>query len=643
MCKNIVIKLSHCVRLTNVSVLALTTHCPQLAEIDLTGCKLLTDAAIQAVFAKLSQVRDINLSHVTAITHLAFDSIDPSIINNRYEQLRILNLTACVHVTDDVLLRLIPAAPRLRSLALTKCDKITDVGVGVIKTLGKHLHYLHLGHCSKITDRVMISIGQHCTRIRYLDLACCVKLTDATLFALAQLPKLRRIGLVKCSNITDNGIYALLVTQVLSQTLERVHLSYCVNLTDVAVAALVNQCTKLTHLSLTGVPAFMSARYQTFCRSPPVEFTAYQRYVFCVFSGRGVRELRQSMQDHPSTVAGIPIPITSIRAVAASLLVTEQQISMNESQGHDDPQAGDEGDDNVDAGSDSGTDGGMGAYNNGYFNLSVHEAAVPAGPSHASNSMDSMNSHNNQQSDLAAPNNATFSPWHSLLALNEMDSLATGEVSHISNQLQQQRLGRQNESRQEWAEVEGGTTNISSAPLMLSAQEVTSMTQEYNGGNSDNRPGCSTAYANHYRSRLYNTQKYSLYRHQLRPIRESAGLDTISDLEGSGSSSNGGSSCGERSSGSGSGKGKGKGKGNSFSSSQEVHNVNRSCHEDEKGVDNRDRSCGIAGGVNSNDSSDSDICHDEEEEEEEAKEEEKRDNCMNGSQCRTALSDHCGE
>ncbi|KAG0032247.1 SCF ubiquitin ligase complex subunit [Podila clonocystis] len=315
------IKLTQCALLTDRSVLALTQCCPQLIEMDLSRCSLLTNCAVQAIFETLPQVRDVNLSLVTNLTNLAFSSIHPS--TNRFEQLRILNFTSCIHLTDDILTRIIPAAPRLRSLALTKCDKITDLGAGVIKILGKHLHYLHLGHCAKITDRLMISLAQHCTRIRYLDLACCSKLTDATLFALAQLPKLRRIGLVKCSNITDHGLYALLVTQVLPQTLERVHLSYCVNLSDVAVAALVNQCSKLTHLSLTGVPAFMSPRYQTFCRSPPPEFTAYQRYVFCVFSGRGVRELRQSMQDHPSTIAGIPIPITSIRAVAASLMVAE--------------------------------------------------------------------------------------------------------------------------------------------------------------------------------------------------------------------------------------------------------------------------------------------------------------------------------
>ncbi|KAF9291080.1 SCF ubiquitin ligase complex subunit [Mortierella alpina] len=318
------IKLSQCVLLTDRSVLALTQHCPQLMEMDVTNCSLMTNSAIQSVFKALPQVRDINMTLLANLTDQAFASVplgtgtspaiaslsylpsptlssSPTVV--RFDQLRVLNLTSCVHITDETLARIIPAAPRLRNLTLTKCDRITDVGASIIKVLGKHLHYLHLGHCSRLTDKAITTLAQYCTRIRYLDLACCSKLTDAAVFAMAQLPKLRRIGLVKCSNITDHGIYAILIAQVVPQTLERVHLSYCVHLSDTAVAALVQQCSKLTHLSVTGVPAFMTPRYQKFCRIPPSEFTPHQREVFCVFSGKGVRELRQHMQENPTVTA----------------------------------------------------------------------------------------------------------------------------------------------------------------------------------------------------------------------------------------------------------------------------------------------------------------------------------------------------
>lgn len=149
--------------------------------------------------------------------------------------------------------KIIDVAPRLRNVVLAKCRNITDVAVHAIARLGKNLHYVHLGHCGHITDSAVIKLVQSCNRIRYIDLGCCVHLTDNSVMKLAHLPKLRRIGLVKCSNITDASVYALahagpdtvemfqkLRTSIVDRrysitnavsSLERVHLSYCTNLT----------------------------------------------------------------------------------------------------------------------------------------------------------------------------------------------------------------------------------------------------------------------------------------------------------------------------------------------------------------------------------------------------------------------------
>ena len=55
---------------------------------------------------------------------------------------------------------------------------------------------------------------------------------------------------------------------------------------------LLNNCPKLTHLSLTGVQAFLRDELLAFCRDAPSEFNDHQRDVFCVFSGNGVGRLR---------------------------------------------------------------------------------------------------------------------------------------------------------------------------------------------------------------------------------------------------------------------------------------------------------------------------------------------------------------
>jgi len=80
-------------------------------------------------------------------------------------------------------------------------------------------------------------------------------------------------------------------------SLERVHLSYCTNLTLKSIIVLLNRCPRLTHLSLTGVQAFLRDDLEAFCRDAPQEFTEHQRQVFCVFSGQGVVNLRRYLNN----------------------------------------------------------------------------------------------------------------------------------------------------------------------------------------------------------------------------------------------------------------------------------------------------------------------------------------------------------
>jgi F-box and leucine-rich repeat protein GRR1 len=147
--------------------------------------------------------------------------------------------------------KIIDVAPRLRNLVFAKCRNLTDATIYQIARLEKNLHYLHLGHCGHITDEAVKYLVTKCTRIRYIDLGCCQNLTDDSVTKLANLPKLKRIGLVKCHQITDASVIALANANRRSRTrkdaygnvipgeyhssshssLERVHLSYCTNLT----------------------------------------------------------------------------------------------------------------------------------------------------------------------------------------------------------------------------------------------------------------------------------------------------------------------------------------------------------------------------------------------------------------------------
>ncbi|KAF2432036.1 RNI-like protein [Tothia fuscella] len=294
------LKFNDCRQLTAKSIIAFADNCRQLLEIDLHGCSQVEDDAVTALINEGPNLRELRLAHCTRLTDSAFLNLPRDI---KFESLRILDLTDCTELQDSGVQKVIEAAPRLRNLVLAKCRQITDRAVVAITKLGKNLHYIHLGHCARITDAGVIQLVKHCTRIRYIDLACCQSLTDTSITQLATLPKLKRIGLVKCGNITDRSVYALAKKpiaeykgQPTSSSLERVHLSYCVNLTLPSISALLNNCPRLTHLSLTGVQAFLHDEFTVFCRPAPDEFNDHQRDVFCVFSGTGVSRLRDYLR-----------------------------------------------------------------------------------------------------------------------------------------------------------------------------------------------------------------------------------------------------------------------------------------------------------------------------------------------------------
>ncbi|PNS16294.1 hypothetical protein CAC42_6401 [Sphaceloma murrayae] len=298
------LKFNSCTNLTDKSILTVAANSSHLLEIDLYDLPAVESPSVTHLLSSCRQLRELRLMRCPRITDSAFTSLSSKAAP--FDSLRILDLTDCTEIGDKAVEKIVATCPRLRNLLLAKCRHLTDRAVFAITKLGKNLHYLHLGHCTRLTDEAIKGLARHCTRIRYIDLACCSNLTDASITMLASsLPKLKRVGLVKCAGITDRSIYALATyggrmpngtsKNGSVNVLERVHLSYCTSLTIEGIHVLLNNCPRLTHLSLTGVQAFLREDLTVFCREAPPEFTDHQRDVFCVFSGPGVIRLREHL------------------------------------------------------------------------------------------------------------------------------------------------------------------------------------------------------------------------------------------------------------------------------------------------------------------------------------------------------------
>lgn len=189
------VKLSGISLLTDSSVSALAQRCPMLLEIDLNHCELITDASVRLIWTHSTHMREMRLSHCSLLTDAAFpaplktdsqsdivnpfthsgsnksNEFPPLLINRIFDNLRMLDLTACALISDDAVEGIVSHAPKIRNLVLSKCVLLTDKAVETICKLSRHLHYLHLGHASKITDRSVRLLARSCTRIRYIDFA----------------------------------------------------------------------------------------------------------------------------------------------------------------------------------------------------------------------------------------------------------------------------------------------------------------------------------------------------------------------------------------------------------------------------------------------------------------------------------------
>ncbi|KAL3230201.1 SCF E3 ubiquitin ligase complex F-box protein GRR1 [Nakaseomyces bracarensis] len=285
----------------------LAEKCPLLVEVDITLTANVHDSSLIKLFMKLTQLREFRITHNANVTDRFFLELSKNV--NQLPSLRLLDLSGCENITDKTIERVVKLAPKLRNIFLGKCSRITDLSLVHLSILGKNLQTVHFGHCFNITDRGVRSLVKACPRIQYVDFACCTNLTNHTLYELSYLSRLKRIGLVKCSQMTDDGLLNMIALRGRNDTLERVHLSYCSNLTIYPIYELLMACPRLSHLSLTAVPSFLRPDITAFCRPAPSDFSDNQRQIFCVFSGKGVHKLRHYLMSLTTPTDGPQIDV----------------------------------------------------------------------------------------------------------------------------------------------------------------------------------------------------------------------------------------------------------------------------------------------------------------------------------------------
>ena len=189
----------------------------------------------------------------------------------------------CEWVTDEVIEHL-SAGGKLSTINLFRCWRVTDKGIlELVRRNGAYISSLELSGCSGITDKSLEAISKFCTNLKSIDLTRCNKITDiginylcesgkhtietlllyansslgtSSYCAIAQLEQLKRLDLCGHENLTSSDLICILGTS--GDKVEYLNLSWCVSLTDLAVADFVEN-TRLgciEYLSLFGIKNF---------------------------------------------------------------------------------------------------------------------------------------------------------------------------------------------------------------------------------------------------------------------------------------------------------------------------------------------------------------------------------------------------
>ncbi|XBW37943.1 hypothetical protein QEN19_003527 [Hanseniaspora menglaensis] len=292
------LRLSNCQNMDSLVSMNIGNYLNRLVELDLSGSENVNSESVYRFFSKLANLRDVNLNGCKKLESKFIISLyDANKKLNRLKNLDIGNLNNFSSFKDSDIEKLVYIAPNLKHLTLSKHKELSNESLKYISRLNKTLTTLNIGHLVKITD-VGINYLLGCTKITYLDLSSCEKLSAEGLISLFAFKRLKRLGLVKCSQLDD---YTLLIFLSKTQAkLERVHLSYCQQLSGFSILELLRRHINIQHLSVSGIPAIrsMSPSIRQFSRPSPSSFTSEQRISFAIFSGyRDVNNFKKTLND----------------------------------------------------------------------------------------------------------------------------------------------------------------------------------------------------------------------------------------------------------------------------------------------------------------------------------------------------------
>lgn len=186
---------------TNGCLPAILETAPAVTDLRLAGCFWLDEPLLLQWLARFPALRRLDLGGNTHFSQAVWRRVHES------RSLESLRLAHCHQLTDtDVSVLVNLLGEELRELDVSWCIKLTDVGVHKILHACNHLVNIDLSHCPAITDRSVRDLTQK-VGLQVISLASCMAITDEPVTQLAlDSAQLRQLNLSYCR--LGNGVIA---------------------------------------------------------------------------------------------------------------------------------------------------------------------------------------------------------------------------------------------------------------------------------------------------------------------------------------------------------------------------------------------------------------------------------------------------
>ncbi|KAF9936093.1 Transcription factor COE1, partial [Modicella reniformis] len=212
-------------------LLTLLIHAPNLHTLCLSGRKTSSPFVQSSTFRKLTNahmvhggMENLDLSECTDMREPTLKSLAiffPNLVS--------LNLARTSGVTDTAVALIVDKCQYLESINLSYCRQLTDLGLfSVAKFCRRNLRVLNLTGNLKMTNASLMAVAKHCPQIQKLFVGECSQITDSALEWIARSSSsvsLKELELHRC----DKVMFGLPLLELLANkcnVLERLTLTY---------------------------------------------------------------------------------------------------------------------------------------------------------------------------------------------------------------------------------------------------------------------------------------------------------------------------------------------------------------------------------------------------------------------------------